>query len=95
MSCARIGVVGCGHLGKIHARLLAGRDDCRLVGVVDPVSDVASTVAKAHGCDSYSRPEDLFGKVDAAVIAAPTARIKEMARQAKSCCSKRIQPALK
>lgn len=72
MSCARIGVVGCGHLGKIHARLLAGRDDCRLVGVVDPVSDVASTVAKAHGCDSYSRPEDLCGKVDAAVVAAPT-----------------------
>jgi len=72
MSCARIGVVGCGHLGKIHARLLAGRDDCRLVGVVDPVSDVASAVAKEHDCDSYNSPEDLLGKVDAAVVAAPT-----------------------
>ena len=72
MSCARIGVIGCGHLGKIHARLLAGRDDCKLIGVVDPVSDVASAVAKAHDCDSCSSPEDLIGKVDAAVVAAPT-----------------------
>jgi predicted dehydrogenase len=72
MSCARVGVVGCGHLGKIHARLLAGRDDCKLVGVVDPVSDVASAVAETHDCESYSDPEDLVGRVDAAIVAAPT-----------------------
>ena len=48
MSCARVGVVGCGHLGKIHARLLAGRNDCKLVGVVDPILDVASAVAEPH-----------------------------------------------
>jgi predicted dehydrogenase len=72
MSCARVGVVGCGHLGKIHARLLAGRDDCKLVGVVDPILDSASAVAEAHGCESYSDPEDLIGRVDAAVVAAPT-----------------------
>ena len=70
MSCARVGVVGCGHLGKIHARLLAGRDDCKLVGVVDPILDGASAVAEAHGCESYSEPEDLVGRVDAAVVAA-------------------------
>ena len=72
MSYARVGVVGCGHLGKIHARLLAGRDDCTLVGVVDPISDVASAVAEIHNCESYSEPEDLVGRVDAAVVAAPT-----------------------
>ena len=72
MSCARVGVVGCGHLGKIHARLLAGRDDCKLVGVVDPILDGASAVAEAHDCESYSEPEDLVGRVDAAVVAAPT-----------------------
>lgn len=72
MSCTRVGVVGCGHLGKIHARLLASRDDCKLVGVVDPILDVASAVAESHGCESYSDPEDLVGRVDAAVVAAPT-----------------------
>ena len=48
------------------------RDDCKLVGVVDPILDVASAVAESHGCESYSDPEDLVGRVDAAVVAAPT-----------------------
>ncbi|MBT4886306.1 MAG: Gfo/Idh/MocA family oxidoreductase, partial [Planctomycetaceae bacterium] len=66
MSGARVGVVGCGHLGKIHARLLASRDDCDLVGVVDPVPDVAATVAESHDCEPFESPEDLIGRVDVA-----------------------------
>ena len=31
-----VAVVGCGHLGTIHARLLAARSDVELVAVVDP-----------------------------------------------------------
>lgn len=37
MSRMQIAVVGCGHLGSIHARLLKSLDDVALVGVVDPV----------------------------------------------------------
>jgi predicted dehydrogenase len=65
-------VIGCGHLGTIHARLLAGRDDVELVAVVDPLPESRDRVAAAHGCASVAEPRDLIGRVDAAVVAAPT-----------------------
>ena len=36
MTRTRVAVIGCGHLGSIHARLLAARSDAELVAVVDP-----------------------------------------------------------
>jgi predicted dehydrogenase len=68
----KVGVVGCGHLGAIHARLLADRPDAELVGVVDPVAAVRERVAAAHGCRALAEPRDLVGLADAAVVAAPT-----------------------
>ncbi len=75
----RVGVIGCGHLGKIHARLLAGRNDCELVGVVDPVAEAAREVAESHGCEAFADPQELVGRVDAAVVAAPTGLHAEVA----------------
>ena len=72
MNQLRLAVVGCGHLGTIHARLLAGRDDVELVAVVDPVAEARDRVAAAHGCRALAEPKDLIGLVDAAVVAAPT-----------------------
>ncbi|NDC53447.1 MAG: hypothetical protein EBZ74_03935 [Planctomycetia bacterium] len=50
MTRLKVAVVGCGHLGTIHARLLAARDDVDLVAVVDPAADAARRVAGEHGC---------------------------------------------
>lgn len=72
MTKLNVAVVGCGHLGTIHARLLAGRDDAELVAVCDPSADAARRVAEAHGCAACADPLDLVGRVDAAVVAAPT-----------------------
>jgi len=68
----RMAVVGCGHLGAIHARLLAARADVELVAVVDPVAQQRERVAAAHGCAAWAEPHALVGQVEAAVIAAPT-----------------------
>jgi predicted dehydrogenase len=65
-------VVGCGHLGAIHARLLAARSDVELVAVVDPDPAARDRAAAAHGCRAVAEPRDLVGLVDAAVVAAPT-----------------------
>lgn len=75
----RVGVIGCGHLGKIHARLLAGREDCRFVGVVDPAAEAAASVAESYGCAAFTSPEALVGCCDAAVVAAPTGLHAEVA----------------
>lgn len=72
MTRLKVAVVGCGHLGTIHARLLAGRDDVELVAVVDPTPDARAKVAQAHGCQAFAEPVELVGCVDAAVVAAPT-----------------------
>jgi predicted dehydrogenase len=72
MTRTRVAVVGCGHLGGIHARLLAGREDAELVAVVDPVPEMRERVATAHGCRPLAEPGELVGLVDAAIVAAPT-----------------------
>lgn len=72
MSRVRVGVVGCGHLGSIHARLLAARADAELVAVVDPSEEARRRVAEAHGCRALAEPRELFDAVDAVVVAAPT-----------------------
>jgi predicted dehydrogenase len=72
MTKVRIAVAGCGHLGAIHARLLANRDDVELVAVCDPAAEAARRAAESHGCAACSEPLELVGRIDAAVVAAPT-----------------------
>jgi predicted dehydrogenase len=72
MTKTRIAVVGCGHLGTIHARLLSAREDVELVAVADPSPEAGPRVAEANGCRWVSDPAGLVGHVDAAVVAAPT-----------------------
>ena len=73
MTRIKVAVVGCGHLGTIHARLLAARADAELVAVVDPVAEARDRVAAAHGCQALADPGELVGRAEAVVVAAPTA----------------------
>jgi predicted dehydrogenase len=72
MTRTRVAVIGCGHLGSIHARLLAARSDAELVGVVDPSAEARQRVAAAHGCRPLAEPGAVVGLADAVVVAAPT-----------------------
>ncbi|HSR50317.1 MAG TPA: Gfo/Idh/MocA family oxidoreductase [Acidobacteriota bacterium] len=71
-----IGLLGCGRLGKVYARDLAGLiPETRLTAVADADPDAARRCADdfaVPGC--YSHPLDLLDdpKVDAAVIVTPT-----------------------
>lgn len=66
-----IAVVGAGHLGSIHAKLLAQRTDATLVGIVDPNEAQGREVATAHGVTWYDHL-DALPDIDAVIIAAPT-----------------------
>lgn len=72
MKLPRIGVVGVGHLGKAHARILAGMPDVDLVGVVDVQRAQAIRVAQDHGTQAFTDYRELAPLVDAAIIAVPT-----------------------
>jgi predicted dehydrogenase len=68
----RIAVIGVGHLGKHHARLLAGIDGAQLVAVVDPDRERATAAAASTGARALDDYRELFDQVDAVTIAAPT-----------------------
>ena len=68
----RVGVIGAGHLGTIHARLLRSIDDVELVGVADPCPAARDRAAAAFETTAFEDHRQLIGKIDAAVIAAPT-----------------------
>ncbi len=67
-----VAVVGVGHLGKIHARILSEIPTCRLVAVVDQDGARAQEIAKASKCAALTSPDQLPPSVRAAVVATPT-----------------------
>src|SRR5258705_13544237 len=72
MSKTRIAVIGVGHLGQHHARLLASIEGVELVGVCDTNRGRADDIAAKFGGQSFGDVRDLVSRVDAVTIAAPT-----------------------
>ncbi len=73
MTRLRVAVVGVGHLGKEHARILAGMPDVELIGVADARAAQAEAVAQRCGTRAFADHRPLLEAVEAAVIAVPTA----------------------
>lgn len=67
----RAAVIGVGHLGKHHARILASLPGISLVGVVDIDRDRAAQLASEHGTTAYRDAREIDG-LELAIIAAPT-----------------------
>lgn len=68
----RVGVVGVGHLGRHHARLLSTMPGVTLVGVVDQSEARAGEIAAAANTTAFTDPRALDGQVDAVTVAVPT-----------------------
>jgi predicted dehydrogenase len=73
MTRLRMAVIGVGHLGKEHARILATFPEVDLVGVADVNEEQAQGVARRLGTRAYHDAWPLLNLVDAACIAVPTA----------------------
>jgi predicted dehydrogenase len=74
----RVAVIGVGHLGKHHARILTALPGVTLVGVADPDAARAAGIAAAHGTQAFADASAL-PPVDAVVVAAPTELHAELA----------------
>jgi len=68
----RVAVIGVGHLGRHHARILASLPGVSLAGVVDTNRERAAQIAVEHGTVAFDEVSDIGGKLDLAVIAVPT-----------------------
>jgi len=68
----KIGVLGAGHLGKIHLRLLNQSSKYELVGFYDPSKENAEKVSAEFGYKSFDTISDLIAAVDVVDIVTPT-----------------------
>lgn len=95
----RVAIVGTGRMGQLHARLLASTDAVSELVVTDADLDQAKAVAEDLGAQAVSDPMDVFGSVDAAVIATPadTHTVLLQAAVARGCpvlCEKPLAESL-
>lgn len=67
-----VGVVGCGRMGRLHARAYSQSSGARLVGVYDSNPENARQTAAEYGTLPFDRIEDLARQVRAVSIATPT-----------------------
>ncbi len=72
MKRLRMAVLGVGHLGQHHARILAQFPDVELVGVVDADPAQADAVAARLDTRAYDTFEPLLDAVDAVSVVTPT-----------------------
>jgi predicted dehydrogenase len=79
MSRLRVGVIGVGHLGQHHARILASLPDVELVAVADCRPEQAERIARLHGTRAVTDYRTLLDQVEAVSIAVPTILHREVA----------------
>lgn len=78
----KVGVLGAGHLGKIHLRLLNQSEKYELVGFFDPFEENANKVAAEFGYKKFESIESLIAAVDVVDIVTPTIQHFECAKLA-------------
>ena len=96
----RLGLLGAGRIGKVHARAISASAEARLVAVADAFPAAASAIADQYGCEVRSIAAILAAKdIDAVVICTPTDThaelIEKFARAGKAIfCEKPIDLSL-
>ncbi|MHC1707389.1 MAG: Gfo/Idh/MocA family protein [Bacteroidales bacterium] len=68
----KIGVLGAGHLGKIHIKCIKQIPEYQLIGFFDPDDEVQEKVEKELGIPHFKNIDDLINQVDVVDIVTPT-----------------------
>ncbi len=80
----KAGVIGAGHLGKIHLKLLQQSSKYDLVGFYDGNEEVAENIEKEFGYKRFHTQEELLKAVDVVDVVTPTGSHFEIAKRALS-----------
>jgi myo-inositol 2-dehydrogenase / D-chiro-inositol 1-dehydrogenase len=79
MDVMRVGIIGAGYIGGVHASVLARDDRVSVAAVHDIIPDRASLLARSSGAAVCSTAEELIERVDAVYITTPNTRHTELA----------------
>src|SRR6516164_5792870 len=72
MPKTRLAVIGAGQFGKNHCRVIRESERAELIAVVDIDAERAAEAAAAAGAQPVTDYREIAGRVDAAIVAAPT-----------------------
>ncbi|MFA7448999.1 MAG: Gfo/Idh/MocA family oxidoreductase [Weeksellaceae bacterium] len=78
----KIGVLGAGHLGRIHINLAKQSDKLDLIGFFDPNQENSNKLEKELGVKSFVTIDELIDAVDIVDIVTPTLSHFECAKKA-------------
>lgn len=78
----KAGVLGAGHLGKIHLRLLNESDKYDLIGFYDESQAVRTQISEEYGFKAFDSASDLMDVVEMVDIVTPTTYHHQLAKEA-------------
>jgi predicted dehydrogenase len=67
-----VGVIGCGRMGQLHARVYSQMPSVRLVGLYDADADVSAAARDKYGGEVFASVDAMANQVQAVTIAVPT-----------------------
>jgi len=77
----KAGVLGAGHLGKIHLRLLQQSENYELIGFYDASPEVRKVIADEFGYTPFDTMESLIEACDMVDVVTPTTFHYECAKK--------------
>jgi predicted dehydrogenase len=77
----RVGVVGTGYLGRLHARVLTETPGATVAGFVEPNDAIAAEVESTLKLVRFATVAALAAEIDCAVVATPTTSHFQVARE--------------
>lgn len=80
MEKLKTGIIGAGHLGKLHAKMLNGISNCTLAGVFDLNEIKSKALSEEFGTQLFENQDTLLEQVDAVSIAATTSAHYDIAK---------------
>ena len=79
MSDLRVGVIGTGHLGRIHTKLWSENTNADLIGIYDENPERRKLISEEFNCKQFDSVDELIHSCDALTIAVPTSLHHEVA----------------
>jgi predicted dehydrogenase len=81
MEKLKIGVIGTGHLGKLHTKMFQQIPGCELTGIFDTNQENLVNVAKEFNVKAFGSFNDMLDSVDAVSIAVTTSAHFQVAKE--------------
>ena len=81
MDKLKVGIIGVGHLGKLHTKMFSGIKNCELIGIYDIDLSNAHSVGDELKVKVFESEESLLNVVNAASVAVTTSAHYEVAKR--------------